>query len=190
MGYGENFRVIIGSRISELRKQKNINQRAFARMLEISPQYVSAFESGKKPISDENMTKIIKILKVTEKQLLFGQPADQSQLSDDMEYILYRMKELPQVESDILMLALTTYLDGSNETKIKLLQAFKQELFSTDIVTKTTFEAKKKLDLVLKKYLQEPALNPVIDFVAKPANKLKVKPEAKHFILKEPINSD
>ncbi len=172
MGYGENFRVLIGSRISELRKQKDINQRAFAQMLEISPQYVSAFESGKKPISDENMAKITKILKVTEKQLLFGLAADQSQLSNDMEYILYRIKDLPQVESDLLMLALTTYLDGSNETKIELLKNLQLKLFSPDVVSNAAYNAVRMIDAVLKKYLQKPAT------------------ESKPIETKETINSD
>jgi XRE family transcriptional regulator, regulator of sulfur utilization len=59
----------IGLTISRLRKQKNLTQEQFSKLIEISPTSLSQIESGKKRPSTKTLNRICSILNVTELHL-------------------------------------------------------------------------------------------------------------------------
>jgi transcriptional regulator with XRE-family HTH domain len=57
-----DIRIIVGSRIRELRLQMKISQEALANIAEIDRTYMTSVENGKRNISIINLEKIVKAL--------------------------------------------------------------------------------------------------------------------------------
>lgn len=61
----ENF----GARIQEIRKSKNLTQEKLAEMINIDTPNLSNIERGKRFVSSETLTRIVKALEIEEKEL-------------------------------------------------------------------------------------------------------------------------
>lgn len=76
----------IGQRISERRKKIGYTQEALAEKADLTPQFVSYAESGKRAMRPENLMKIARALNVSTDYLLTGEVTEKDQLllSDKM----------------------------------------------------------------------------------------------------------
>ena len=70
----------IGNRITELRKQLSLTQEEFAEKANLTPQFVSYAESGKRAMRPENLLKLAKALNVSADYLLTGEMVDKDML--------------------------------------------------------------------------------------------------------------
>ena len=76
----------IGQRIRKVRKAKGMSQEALAEKADLTPQFVSYAESGKRAMRPENLMKIARALNVSTDYLLTGEVTEKDQLllSDKM----------------------------------------------------------------------------------------------------------
>lgn len=70
----------IGNRITELRKRLGWTQEELAEKADLTPQFVSYAESGKKAMRPENLLKLSKALNVSADYLLTGEIIDKDLL--------------------------------------------------------------------------------------------------------------
>lgn len=70
----------IGNRIAERRKQLGLTQEALAEKGEMTPQFVSYAEAGKRAMRPENLLKISSALEVSADYLLTGEIVDKDLL--------------------------------------------------------------------------------------------------------------
>jgi Predicted transcriptional regulators len=70
----------VGKRITERRKKIGYTQEALAEKAELTPQFVSYAESGKRAMRPENLMKIARALNVSTDYLLTGEIIDKDQL--------------------------------------------------------------------------------------------------------------
>ena len=87
----------IGSRIIERRKQLRYTQEELAERADLTPQFVSYAESGKRAMRPENLMKLSKALNVSADYLLTGDIVDK-----DMLILLDKMKKLTQSQVRII----------------------------------------------------------------------------------------
>lgn len=67
-----NLRLDIGNRIREARLSAGYTQEAFAELIDISVNFVSEIENGKKGMSQETLYKLCKNLQLSADFILFG----------------------------------------------------------------------------------------------------------------------
>lgn len=70
----------IGKRITERRKKLGMTQETLAEKGDLTPQFVSYAESGKRAMRPENVTKLAKALEVSADYLLTGDIVDKDML--------------------------------------------------------------------------------------------------------------
>ena len=70
----------IGNRITELRKRLGWTQEELAEIADLTPQFVSYAESGKRAMRPENLLKLSKALNVSADYLLTGEIIDKDSL--------------------------------------------------------------------------------------------------------------
>jgi len=63
-----SFAIIIGQRITELRKAKNLSQQKFSHVADMERTYLTHIEKGRKNISITTLEKILTALEVTPKE--------------------------------------------------------------------------------------------------------------------------
>lgn len=96
----------LGERIKMLRTQKDMSQADLAKKLEVSYQFVSLLESGKKGPSHETLLKLASFFNVTTDFLLTGEETitEVKELADDDFEVLYRdFKELTPHDREVIM---------------------------------------------------------------------------------------
>ena len=76
---------MVGLRISQLRKQKNMTQRDLARALNLSPSAIGMYEQGRRQPSAELIVAICREFSVSTQWLLTGLPYTREDLSQDLE---------------------------------------------------------------------------------------------------------
>lgn len=81
----------IGKRISIIRNNLKMTQYEFAEALELSEVFIASIETGKRSLSIETLTKIIKFTGISSDYILFGNDSDNSNI-DKINRIL---KNLP-----------------------------------------------------------------------------------------------
>lgn len=79
----------IGKRITEIRKRNGWTQEELAEKADLTPQFVSYAESGKRAMRPENLLKLSKALKVSADYLLTGDIVDK-----DLLILSEKMKSL------------------------------------------------------------------------------------------------
>lgn len=70
---------MVGFHISEYRKKQGLTQEKLAEMLEITPQYLSLLETGKREANLKMLVKISIALDISVDRLLFGNQAGDNQ---------------------------------------------------------------------------------------------------------------
>lgn len=80
MGQYENWLLVIGQRITERRKKLGWTQEELAEKGELTPQFISYAESGKRAMRPENLLKISSALGVSADYLLTGEVIDKDLL--------------------------------------------------------------------------------------------------------------
>ena len=73
----------IGKRITELRKRLGWTQEELAERADLTPQFISYAESGKRAMRPENLLKLSSALKVSADYLLTGEIVDKDILSKE-----------------------------------------------------------------------------------------------------------
>ncbi len=101
----------IGKRILDRRKQLGLTQEALAEKAEVTTQFVSYAESGKRAMRPENLLKISEALGVSADYLLTGDMIDKDSLLLSEKLRLLTPKQLRLIEG-----LLDTYIAFCNET--------------------------------------------------------------------------
>ena len=101
----------IGKRILDRRKQLGLTQEALAEKAEVTTQFVSYAESGKRAMRPENLLKISEALGVSADYLLTGDMIDKDSLLLSEKLRMLTPKQLRLIEG-----LLDTYIDFCNET--------------------------------------------------------------------------
>jgi transcriptional regulator with XRE-family HTH domain len=79
---------LIGRRIKEMRTSKRITQAVLAEAIDMSVQYISLIESGKKQVSLNALVRIAGVLEVTVNDLLLGnQDLSAKEYSRETDYL-------------------------------------------------------------------------------------------------------
>ncbi len=86
----DNFLIEIGRRIAERRRRLGLTQEAFAEKAELTPQFVSYAEAGKRAMRPENLLKLASALEVSADYLLTGELADR-----DLLILAVKLRRLP-----------------------------------------------------------------------------------------------
>ena len=101
----------IGKRIFDRRKQLGLTQEALAEKAEVTTQFVSYAESGKRAMRPENLLKISEALGVSADYLLTGDMIDKDSLLLSEKLRMLTPKQLRLIEG-----LLDTYIAFCNET--------------------------------------------------------------------------
>ena len=101
----------IGKRILDRRKQRGLTQEALAEKAEVTTQFVSYAESGKRAMRPENLLKISEALGVSADYLLTGDMIDKDSLLLSEKLRMLTPKQLRLIEG-----LLDTYIAFCNET--------------------------------------------------------------------------
>ena len=101
----------IGKRILDRRKQLGLTQEALAEKAEVTTQFVSYAESGKRAMRPENLLKISEALGVSADDLLTGDMIDKDSLLLSEKLRMLTPKQLRLIEG-----LLDTYIAFCNET--------------------------------------------------------------------------
>ena len=101
----------IGKRILDRRKQLGLTQEALAEKAEVTTQFVSYAESGKRAMRPENLLKISEVLGVSADYLLTGDMIDKDSLLLSEKLRMLTPKQLRLIEG-----LLDTYIAFCNET--------------------------------------------------------------------------
>lgn len=101
----------IGKRILDRRKQLGLTQEALAEKAEVTTQFVSYAESGKRAMRPENLLKISEALGVSADYLLTGDMIDKDSLLLSEKLRMLTPKQLRLIEG-----LLDTYIAFCNET--------------------------------------------------------------------------
>lgn len=101
----------IGKRILDGRKQLGLTQEALAEKAEVTTQFVSYAESGKRAMRPENLLKISEALGVSADYLLTGDMIDKDSLLLSEKLRMLTPKQLRLIEG-----LLDTYIAFCNET--------------------------------------------------------------------------
>lgn len=101
----------IGKRILDRRKQLGLTQEALAEKAEVTTQFVSYAESGKRAMRPENLLKIFEALGVSADYLLTGDMIDKDSLLLSEKLRMLTPKQLRLIEG-----LLDTYIAFCNET--------------------------------------------------------------------------
>lgn len=101
----------IGKRILDRRKQLGLSQEALAEKAEVTTQFVSYAESGKRAMRPENLLKISEALGVNADYLLTGDMIDKDSLLLSEKLRMLTPKQLRLIEG-----LLDTYIAFCNET--------------------------------------------------------------------------
>ena len=101
----------IGKRILDRRKQLGLTQEALAEKAEVTTQFVSYAESGKRAMRPENLLKISEALGVSADYLLTGDMIDKDSLLLSEKLRMVTPKQLRLIEG-----LLDTYIAFCNET--------------------------------------------------------------------------
>ncbi len=99
---------IVGKRVKEVRKRKQISQAELAEMSNLSTQYVSQIETAKKQASLQSLVSISKALEISLDELLVG-----NQINSPTEYI----KEVNDVFRDCSRFEKRVLYEVMNEIK-------------------------------------------------------------------------
>lgn len=91
----------IGNRITERRKKLGLTQEALAEKGDVTPQFVSYAESGKRAMRPENLLKISSALEVSADYLLTGKIIDKDLLLLSEKLEMLTPSQLRTVESII-----------------------------------------------------------------------------------------
>lgn len=97
MPSNEKFLKEVGQRIMERRKKLNMTQEALAEKGDVSPQYVSYAEAGKRAIRPENLLSIASALDVSTDYLLTG-----NVVNKDLLILSDKMEGLPQSQIQVI----------------------------------------------------------------------------------------
>ncbi len=93
----EEFLKEVGQRITDRRKRLGLTQEALAEMADVTTQFVSYAESGKRAMRPENLMKIASALGVSTDYLLTGEIIDK-----DISIISEKMKNLSSSQVRII----------------------------------------------------------------------------------------
>ena len=85
-----NIKKLLGKRIQEIRKSKNLTQEKVAEIIDIETASLSNIENGKYYPTAENLDKIIRVLEITPQQLF---SFEHLQNPEDLKQELYKMIE-------------------------------------------------------------------------------------------------
>ncbi len=107
----EKTRIAIGERIREGRRKLQMTQETFSEMVDISKNYLSEIETGKKGFSGETLYKLVQNMDVTADYILFGTENDKSRIDMIIESI-------PTLDEQNARLA-SVYLDSYIKMKFK-----------------------------------------------------------------------
>ncbi|MGX7199210.1 helix-turn-helix domain-containing protein [Enterococcus nangangensis] len=92
----------IGQNIKSIRKKRNLTQKEFAKILEISNSYMSELESDKRNLSIDTINKIAKKLNVPTMQLL-TQDAETNKAIEIAQKILESSTTMTEEERDAML---------------------------------------------------------------------------------------
>lgn len=105
-----DIKILLGRRIKELRKAKNITQESMAEIIGIDTVSVSNIERGKYYPTAENLNKIMNILKVEPHELFsIEHNASENDLLDEMINKLKNNKKLTKIMYKIFQALKTEY---------------------------------------------------------------------------------
>ena len=82
----------VGKRISIIRNNLKMTQREFAESLELSEVFIATIETGKRSLSIDTLTKIIKFTGISSDYILFGNDSDNSNI-DKINRILKKFPD-------------------------------------------------------------------------------------------------
>lgn len=106
-----NFQKELGNKIRYYRKLKKFSQEKMAEFLNVSPTFVSNFETGRAFISSETLTKIIEVLDVKPYELFLFEDIESSEILYD--------KILENLQTDSIK---------NNQRSLMLLYEFSEKL--------------------------------------------------------------
>ncbi len=104
--YNINSFLLIGLRISQIRKTKNLTQAELAEKINLSPTEISNIERGKNGISFNTLVKLCTLFDICPCQLLTGAIKESVE-----ENIIDIIREMDKNEREILYHLLLTYID-------------------------------------------------------------------------------
>lgn len=93
-------KLIIGKRIHDLRTSNNLTQSKFAELIDISVNFLSEIENGKKGMSQDTLYKLCSKFDVSADYILFGIEKKSSSTSPSM--IIEYLNSLDTKELDVL----------------------------------------------------------------------------------------
>lgn len=95
---------MVGQRISQLRRSRNMTQRELAAALKVSPSAVGMYEQGRRQPSAELVVRICQVFSVSTQWLLTGRPYTTADFREDLKMLLACPPEdgaPPQGETDL-----------------------------------------------------------------------------------------
>lgn len=81
---------MVGMRISQLRRERNMTQRDLARALNVSPSAIGMYEQGRRQPSADLIVAICREFSVSTQWLLTGQPYTGKDFQEDLKMLLQR----------------------------------------------------------------------------------------------------
>lgn len=84
---------MVGMRISQLRRERNMTQRELARRLNVSPSAVGMYEQGRRQPSADLIVAICQTFAVSTQWLLTGRPYTGRDFQEDLKMLLQHPKE-------------------------------------------------------------------------------------------------
>ena len=113
----------IGQNIKSIRKKRNLTQKEFAKILEISSSYMSELESDKRNLSIDTINKIAKKLNVPTMYLLSGsnliQDAEANKVIGTAQNILESSTTMTEEERAVMSALINKVRNWGNDTWTK-----------------------------------------------------------------------
>ena len=97
------LRQTIGKRVHELRIQNHCTQAEFAERIDISVNFLSEIENGKKGMSQETICKICRTFDVSADYLLFGTASAPNDPRTNIDELISLANTLSQKELDLVI---------------------------------------------------------------------------------------
>lgn len=94
---------MVGERISQLRRSRNMTQKELAQLLSVSPSAIGMYEQGRRQPSAELIVGICDAFSVSTQWLLTGHPYTRKDLQEDLSTILHLLpvQEAPAQDAAI-----------------------------------------------------------------------------------------
>lgn len=103
---------MVGQRISQLRRSRNMTQKELAQRLSVSPSAIGMYEQGRRQPSADLIVSICKLFSVSTQWLLTGQPYNMADFQSDLRMLLAIPPEESAPAAGIDLTALRSFLAG------------------------------------------------------------------------------